>query len=108
MKLLIAGLIVGPAVAAAEVRPMRYLCERGVEVPVVYIPDAVPSAAVIEVEGRMIALEQEMSGSGVRYGWPSDGSHYVWWSKGMTEAMLLWSDGETGEEVTLLAECVAQ
>ncbi|SHI67373.1 MliC family protein [Wenxinia saemankumensis] len=99
--------LLAPGVAAAELRTMRYVCERGVEVPVVYVPDAEPAAAVIGVEGGMYALEAEQAASGVRYGWPSDGSHYVWWTRGTEEAMLLWSDGETGEEVTLLAECRA-
>lgn len=93
-----------PAGASAEMVTTRYLCERGVEVPAVYVNDADPNVAVIGVEGRMIALEQERSGSGVRYGWPSDGSHYVWWTKGR-EATLYWSDGATGEQEVLLAEC---
>ncbi|QQA44817.1 MliC family protein [Pelagovum pacificum] len=100
---LVAGLLAGAA--SAETSFIRYGCERGVEVPVVYVTDTNTDIAVLEVEGGMIQLEAEEAASGVRYGWPSDGSHYVWWTKG-DEAMLNWVDGETGEEVTLLASCL--
>ncbi|WP_373356557.1 MliC family protein [Pseudoroseicyclus sp. CXY001] len=93
--------------AEAEVITTRYHCERGVEVPVTYVNGVEPAVAVLMVENRMITLEQEVSGPGARYGWPSDGSHYVWWSKG-DEAQLVWYDGEVGEEVTLLAFCEAE
>ncbi|WP_443068789.1 MliC family protein, partial [Sulfitobacter sp. HI0027] len=53
---------------------MTYLCDRGVSVPVVYVPDADPAVAVRYVEGRLIHLQTMPSGSGARYGWPSDGS----------------------------------
>ena len=49
-----------------------------------------------------IALLTEPSGSGARYGWPSDGAGYVWWTKG-PEAMLLWR--EAGTESELLTRC---
>ena len=96
-----------PATARAEmqVQAMRYTCERGVEVPVVYVNDeTAPGIAVIQVEGGMYNLQAEQSASGVRYGYPSDGSHYVWWTKDDT-AMLLWHDGTDGSEKTLLADC---
>lgn len=96
----------GPALAAPETISSRYLCERGVEVPVVYVNGAEGSVAVIHVEGRMIVLHQGMSGSGARYEWPSGGSGYVWWSKG-DEATLLWKDGASGEEAPVLSACKA-
>ncbi len=105
--LCIAALLL-PACALAEmqVQAMRYTCERGVEVPVVYVNDETgPGIAVLHVEGGMYNLQSEQSASGARYGYPSDGSHYVWWTKGET-ATLLWHDGTDGSEETLLAECV--
>ena len=48
-----------------------------------------------------------MSASGARYVWPSDGSGYVWWTKGDT-ATLSWHDGESGTEQPLYAECRLQ
>lgn len=102
-----AFLCLATPVSAMETRAVTYTCERGVEVPAFYVNDeGEPGVAVILVEGRMVNLVVEPSASGARYGWPSDGSHYVWWTRG-DEATLYWSDGETGEEVTLLAECVA-
>ncbi|WP_235604660.1 MliC family protein [Sulfitobacter sp. EhC04] len=96
-----------PAIAQAEmqVQAMRYTCERGVEVPVVYVNDETgPGIAVIQVEGGMYNLQLEQSASGARYGYPSDGSHYVWWTKDDT-ALLLWHDGTDGSEKTLLEAC---
>jgi membrane-bound inhibitor of C-type lysozyme len=98
----VAALAAAPA--SAEVITVRYLCERGVEVPVTYVNGA-EAVAVLNVEGGQITLIQEISGSGARYGWPSGGSHYVWWSKGDT-ATLLWRDGETTIEEPVYAECV--
>jgi membrane-bound inhibitor of C-type lysozyme len=97
-----------PAVAQAEmtVQNQRYTCARGVEVPVVYATDGDQAVAVLVVEGRQMLLYSEVSASGVRYGWPSDGSNYVWWTKGDT-ATLLWKD-ETGAETPVLTDCTTQ
>ena len=101
---LVLTVFLAPAVAQALPKSMTYRCERGVEIPATYAETPDGSLAVITVEGRQIALIQGLSASGVRYTWPSDGSHYVWWTKGRT-ARLIWSDGATGEEVTLYAHC---
>lgn len=100
-------LLAGTAHAETAFETVRYTCERGVEVPVTYVNADDTLLAVLNVEGSQITLQIEESGSGARYGWPSDGSHYVWWTKG-DEAMLLWSDGETGEETTLFSGCARQ
>ena len=109
--ILAAGLCLSalPALAQAqmEVIPQRYLCERGVEVQTTYVNARGESAAIINVEGTQISLLNEKAASGVRYGWPSDGSHYVWWTRG-TEATLYWHDGATGQEAVLLSECKAE
>ncbi len=81
-----------------------YLCERGVEVPVSYVNGGGDSVAVLHVEGRLVTLPIAPSASGARYAWPSDGSGYVWWTKG-DEATLYWRDGTTSEEVALLDGC---
>lgn len=101
---LAAILTAGAAHAEVSYDTARYMCERGVEIPVTYVADTV---AVLNVEGGQITLEVEEAASGARYGWPSGGSHYVWWTQGDT-AMLNWFDGELGEEVTLLAKCERQ
>lgn len=92
----------GPALAETQASAARYLCDRGVMVPVVYVNAPDLSVAVLTVEGSQILLYSEPAASGARYGWPSDGSNYVWWSKGDT-ATLYWKDGEAGTETPLLS-----
>ena len=100
-----AGMVCGAPAFALDAMAMTYVCERGVEIPAVYVNHpGEPGIAVIHVEDRMINLVAETSASGARYGWPSDGSHYVWWTKG-DAATLYWNDGATGEETPLLSEC---
>jgi membrane-bound inhibitor of C-type lysozyme len=96
--------LAAPASAGMDTLGATYLCERGVEVPVSYVNGSDGSVAVLYVEGRLITLPIAISASGARYAWPSDGSGYVWWTKGET-ATLYWRDGATSEEVTLHAEC---
>lgn len=95
-----------PAPAEMAVQGQRYVCERGVDVPVIYATHADQGIAVLVVEGRQILLYQEISASGARYGWPSDGSNYIWRTKGET-AVLLWKD-ETGGETPVLSDCRSQ
>ena len=92
------------ALAEMQVQNNRYTCERGVQVPVVYANSDDSAIAVLTVEGNQILLYSEPAASGARYGWPSDGSNYVWLTKG-TEATLLWHDGTTDTEATLLTSC---
>jgi len=93
-----------PSVAAAqELTTQRYSCDRGVEVPATYVNGADQSLAVIHVDGQQITLINEPAASGARYGWPSDGSNYVWWTKG-DEATLYW---KTPEGETPLLTCKA-
>ncbi len=104
----LAALLVLPMPAQAELQMItaRYLCERGVEVPVAYVNADGEAVVTLTVEGSQISLYQERSASGARYGWPSDGSNYVWWSKGDT-AVLYWKDA-TGAETPILSECKQQ
>ncbi|MCF7700035.1 hypothetical protein GLR48_12050 [Loktanella sp. M215] len=98
---------VGSAMAGVTSTP-RYTCERGVEIPAVYInveDGSEPGVVVLMVEGRMINLEAtDEAASGVRYRFPNDGSGYVWWTH-QGEATLSWFDAEVKEEVTLYAFC---
>jgi len=106
-RLAAAALVVLAATPAfAEVITATYICERGVEVPATYVNGDEP-VAVITVEGSQITLILERSASGARYGWPSGGSNYVWWSKGDT-ATLFWRDGASGTETVLLSDCVTR
>ncbi len=105
---LLGGMLIcaAPAIAReSSFETLRYLCDRGVEVPVTYVNAPDLSRAVLNVEGTQITLEIEVSASGARYGWPSDGAHYIWWSKG-DSAFLMWS--EAGEENIILDNCQRQ
>ena len=101
-------LMIVPLAAQADLQMItaRYLCERGVEVPVAYVNSDDQSVVTLMVDGRQISLYQEMAASGVRYGWPSDGSNYVWLSQG-DEGSLYWKD-ETGAETPILSACKQQ
>lgn len=92
------------AMADMTVQNNRYTCERGVQIPVVYVNSGDSSIAVLMVEGNQILLYAEPAASGARYGWPSDGSNYVWLTKD-AGAMLLWHDGTSKTETTLFAAC---
>jgi membrane-bound inhibitor of C-type lysozyme len=83
----------------------RYACDRGVMVPATYVNDSETPLVVINVDGSQITLFQEQAASGVRYGWPSDGANYVWWTKG-EEATLYWK--EAGTETPILSNCKQQ
>jgi len=94
------GFVPGLA-AAQEFTTQRYTCDRGVEVPATYVNGADQSLAIIHVDGNQITLVNEPAESGARYGWPSDGSNYVWWTKG-NDATLYW---KTPEGETALLTC---
>ncbi len=94
MKALVGLLVLLPAsVQAQEFTGLTYTCDRGVAVPATYVNGTDQSLVVINVDGRQITLVSEAAASGVRYGWPSDGSNYVWWTKG-DEATLYWKTPE--------------
>jgi membrane-bound inhibitor of C-type lysozyme len=96
-----------PVLAHAEMQAIsvRFDCERGVELPVTFVNSGEESVAVMQIEGHQITLWQEVSASGARYGWPSDGSAYVLWTKG-TEATVYWRDGAAKTETPILSGCV--
>ncbi len=101
MRIAVAGVLLAlPAQAETLVQTLRYSCDRGVEVPATYVTAEDQALVVIHVDGSQITLFQEEAASGVRYGWPSDGSAHVWWSKG-DDATLLWKTPEG--EAPLLA-----
>ncbi len=104
MKVAALALLCGaaPALAETQASNVRYQCDRDVTVPVVYVNGDDLSLAVLVVEGSQILLYSEPAASGARYGWPSDGSNYVWWTKG-DEATLYWKDGAAGTETPLLS-----
>ncbi|WP_149586676.1 MliC family protein [Tabrizicola flagellatus] len=93
---LLLSLMPAAATAAPQFEAATYQCDRGVQVPATYVNTPEGSLVVLMVDGRQITLLGEEAASGARYGWPSDGSNYVWWTKGQ-EATLYWKtpEGET-------------
>ena len=103
IRLALAVAILPAAVQAQDFTTQRYTCDRGVSVPATYVNGSDQSLVVINVDGSQITLVGEAAASGARYGWPSDGSNYVWWTKG-EEATLYW---KTPEAETPLLTCKA-
>lgn len=92
------------AAQGAELIEVSYHCERGVEIPVVYIntPDQ-PGQLVAMIEGRLVAMTQVISASGARYRSAGEEAYQLW-NKGDT-AWLAWGPEEASEPV--LEDCVA-
>jgi membrane-bound inhibitor of C-type lysozyme len=92
----------GPAPIATDPNATQYLCADGTKLAVIYGTDG---NLKLTVKGETVSLIAEEAASGARYGWPSDGSHYVWWTKG-SEGTLFWKDGtKGGKETVLHADC---
>ncbi|MDW4496768.1 MliC family protein [Sulfitobacter sp. D35] len=102
------GVWLTAATAYADVQQVVYSCERGIEIPVVYINGEDAGArlalAVLVVEGRLVSLEATETGSGARYGTGDDQPGYVWWTKG-DSASLSWLESESGAETMLFTDC---
>lgn len=96
----------GPAAADAPGVSLTYVCDGGAVVSATYGKQDGTDSVVLTRDGETFTLLAELSGSGVRYGWPSDGSHNVWWTKGNT-ATLYWRDGAAGTETPVLENCRA-
>ncbi|AQS41824.1 MAG: Membrane-bound lysozyme-inhibitor of c-type lysozyme [Candidatus Tokpelaia hoelldobleri] len=88
--------------------PTHYICERNVQVPVVYInTTGGNSYAILAVEGKQVAMHQMVSASGAHYIALDEQDSYRWYTKG-DEAFLAWLAADhTAQEQTLLAHCKA-
>ena len=94
-----------PLATAVDPNAPQYLCADGTKLAAVYGTDG---NLKLTVKGETVTLLAEEAASGARYGWPSDGSNYVWWTKGQ-EGTLYWKDGtKGGEESVLHADCKQQ
>ena len=83
----------------------QYLCADGAKLAATYGDDG---NVKLTVKGETVTLLAEEAASGARYGWPSDGSSYVWWTKGDV-GTLFWKDGsKSGEETVLHTDCKEQ
>jgi membrane-bound inhibitor of C-type lysozyme len=101
LRAAILALALPQAALAQQFSTATYACDRGVQVPATYVNGPEQSLAIVNVDGRQITLVGEEAASGARYGWPSGGSGYVWWTKG-DEATLYW---KTPEVETAILTC---
>lgn len=103
-------LAAGAVHAELTVETARYLCERGVEIPVTYASDTpytYRGIAVLNIEGRQVTLYHEDADYAAIFSWPSDGSGYRW-IVSADSAILMWSDPEAGAQPPLLEKCKRQ
>lgn len=107
--LILAALTCAPTLAAAQADDLvsvTYRCERGVEVPVVFVnPEGGDSYAVARIDDRLLGMRQVVSGSGARYRSGDGPQDYQLWSKG---DMAMISVGADGQDKVLFQECTAQ
>ncbi|WP_439273146.1 MliC family protein [Pseudochrobactrum sp. HB0163] len=106
-----AALAQSPAPEAEEMAPLTkvtYICERNVEVPVVYVNGLKndESMAVISVEGKLVPMRIAPSGSGARYIALDEQDSYRWHSKGDEGILSFLEADDSAEEQVLLSKCV--
>jgi membrane-bound inhibitor of C-type lysozyme len=84
---------------------VNYTCKGGYVVPVTYGAEGDGTkSVVITVDGANYTLLEEPVASGQRFAWPSDGSNFVWVTKGGV-GTVLWHDGTNGTEAPRFTEC---
>lgn len=85
---------------------VTYVCERGVQVPVVFVnPGSGEAYAVARIDGKLLGMRQAVSASGARYRSGDGADAYQLWSKG-DNALI--SFGADGQDKTLFGDCAAQ
>lgn len=89
-----------------DVTSLSYRCERNVMVPVTFInPTEGPALAVMQIEGKQIALRALPSGSGVRYVGFDEQDSYRLYTKGDDAFVMHMAADHTAEEVPVLSDC---
>lgn len=98
------ALMMVPGAAWAETISVWYDCARGAVTQAIYLNHADQSQAIVMVEGRMVAFEVAIFGSGARYvAVPGTPQPYVWWTKGETATLFPDDKGDA-----ILSDCVAR
>lgn len=105
----LAGCVAGQPRIGGAPAPSSYVCAGGKYFAVNYGQDGgTPSVTLTFENDEKVTLLAEPAASGARYGWPSDGTTYVFWSKGQ-DAMVLRKDGSRGgKETVVYADCRLQ
>jgi len=96
------------AVAQIDILSVTFVCENATELPVTYFnPSEGDGAAAMIVDGRLIALRQVPSGSGIRYESVEGQGTYVFRSKGWNAMVSFVADG-AADETDVLTDCVSR
>lgn len=83
-----------------------YECARGVMIPATYVnTDAGTSLAVLQIEGRQVAMRDAPTGSGARYVSIDEQVGYRWYTKGDEAFLAYLAADDAAEEETLLRDC---
>ena len=92
--------------ATDSIQQFTYQCERGITVPATYINTASgESFAVINVDGKQIAMKIDVAASGARYVSIDETQGYRWHTKGKTAILLHLEADHTAKETTVLRNC---
>ncbi|MDB5663849.1 MliC family protein [Cypionkella sp.] len=87
-----------PPPTVSDPNTTQYLCADGTKIATVLGTDG---NLKLTLKDESFNLLSEETTSGARYGWPSDGSNYVWLIKADT-GTLLWKDGTKGGAESVL------
>ncbi|MEX0365673.1 MAG: MliC family protein [Ruegeria sp.] len=104
--LALAVLMAADVRAETAVSSVVFTCERGVTLPVTYIdPPDEPGLAAMMVDGKLVAMRQARSGSGVRYVAVDEQDGYWLRVKGRDATVSYLAADHTASEQVLLKEC---
>lgn len=109
--LLAAGLVLhgSAALAQIDILSVTFTCENGVELPVSYFnPAEGEGAAAMIVDGRLIALRQVQSGSGIRYESVGGQGVYTLRSKGWDAVVSFAAERDSASETDILTNCTSR
>lgn len=89
---------------------VSYLCQRNVELNVVYINGLKndDSAAVLSTEGKLVPMRLAPSGSGALYVAMDEQDSYRWFTKGNEGTLTFLEADDSAKEMTVLENCVAK
>lgn len=97
--------VVVPAPPAAGT---QYICADGAKISALYATDGEQATVALSFDNQTLTLIEEPTDSGARYGWPSDGTNYVWLVQGDEATLLLDYGTSTGPAVLVHSACLRQ
>lgn len=90
---------------STDIQQSLYICERGVAIAATYINTSDgDSFAVVNAEGRQIAMRIVMSASGAKYAEATGAVPYIWWTKGNAASFYV-EGADIDDDLTLFKAC---